>query len=106
VNIYTQIGLVTLIELISKHGILMVAFANEIQVSKGYDRHAAIVEAASVRMRPILMTTAAIVAGLVPLGLCRRGGGREPLRHRHRCGHGHVDRHDVHAVRATNLSTS
>jgi multidrug efflux pump len=67
VNIYTQIGLVTLIGLISKHGILMVAFANEIQAAKGHDRHAAIVEAASVRMRPILMTTAAMVAGLVPL---------------------------------------
>jgi multidrug efflux pump len=67
VNIYTQIGLVTLIGLISKHGILMVAFANEIQTTKGYNRHAAIIEAASVRLRPILMTTAAMVAGLVPL---------------------------------------
>ncbi|HKU93654.1 MAG TPA: efflux RND transporter permease subunit [Vineibacter sp.] len=66
-NIYTQIGLVTLIGLISKHGILMVAFANEIQSSKGTDRTAAILEAAKVRMRPVLMTTAAMVAGLVPL---------------------------------------
>ncbi len=67
INIYTQIGLVTLIGLISKHGILMVAFANEIQASKGYDRRSAIIEASAVRMRPILMTTAAMVTGLVPL---------------------------------------
>ncbi|SEH56354.1 efflux RND transporter permease subunit [Magnetospirillum fulvum] len=66
-NIYTQIGLVTLIGLISKHGILMVAFANEIQHSEGLDRHAAIRKSAKVRMRPVLMTTAAMVAGLVPL---------------------------------------
>ncbi|MBS1165067.1 MAG: Efflux pump rane transporter BepE [Proteobacteria bacterium] len=67
VNIYTQIGLVTLIGLISKHGILMVAFANEIQMSKSVDRQTAIIEAATVRMRPILMTTAAMVTGLIPL---------------------------------------
>lgn len=66
-NIYTQIGLVTLIGLISKHGILMVAFANDAQRRDGLDRPAAIVEAARVRMRPVLMTTAAMVAGLVPL---------------------------------------
>ncbi len=67
INIYTQIGLVTLIGLISKHGILMVAFANQIQLERKLDRRAAIVEAARVRMRPILMTTAAMVTGLVPL---------------------------------------
>ncbi len=66
-NIYTQIGLVTLIGLISKHGILMVAFANDVQRQRGLDRAAAIIEAARVRMRPVLMTTAAMVAGLVPL---------------------------------------
>lgn len=66
-NIYTQIGLVTLIGLISKHGILMVAFANEIQMREGLDRMAAIHKAACVRLRPILMTTAAMVAGLLPL---------------------------------------
>jgi multidrug efflux pump len=66
-NIYTQIGLVTLIGLISKHGILMVSFANEIQRQENLDRMAAIQRAAAVRMRPILMTTAAMVAGLVPL---------------------------------------
>lgn len=66
-NIYTQIGLVTLIGLISKHGILMVSFANQIQQNDGADRSAAIRKAAAVRLRPILMTTAAMVAGLVPL---------------------------------------
>jgi multidrug efflux pump len=67
INIYTQIGLVTLIGLISKHGILMVEFANEIQMRKGFDRRASIEEAARIRLRPILMTTAAMVVGLVPL---------------------------------------
>ncbi|QZP07155.1 efflux RND transporter permease subunit [Caenibius sp. WL] len=66
-NIYTQIGLVTLIGLISKHGILMVSFANEMQHSQGLSRIEAIQRAAAVRMRPVLMTTAAMVAGLVPL---------------------------------------
>jgi multidrug efflux pump len=67
INIYTQVGLVTLIGLISKHGILMVEFANELQLKEGLDRRAAIEHAARVRLRPILMTTAAMVAGLLPL---------------------------------------
>jgi multidrug efflux pump len=66
-NIYTQVGLVTLIGLISKHGILMVAFANELQRNENMDRRSAIEHAARVRLRPILMTTAAMVVGLVPL---------------------------------------
>jgi multidrug efflux pump len=66
-NIYTQIGLVTLIGLISKHGILMVSFANQLQHEQGLNRMQAIRRAAEVRMRPVLMTTAAMVAGLVPL---------------------------------------
>jgi len=67
VNIYTQIGLVTLIGLISKHGILMVEFANALQVHEQLDRISAIRKAAQIRLRPILMTTAAMVVGLVPL---------------------------------------
>ena len=67
INIYTQIGLVTLIGLISKHGILMVEFANELQGHQGLDRASAIARAAQIRLRPILMTTAAMVVGLVPL---------------------------------------
>ncbi|WP_337236557.1 MexW/MexI family multidrug efflux RND transporter permease subunit [Proteus faecis] len=66
-NIYTQIGLVTLIGLISKHGILMVEFANELQVHKNLNRRDAIIEAAKIRLRPVLMTTAAMVIGLIPL---------------------------------------
>ncbi len=67
INIYTQVGLLTLVGLISKHGILMVEFANELQLSERLDRRAAIARAARVRLRPILMTTAAMVAGLLPL---------------------------------------
>ncbi|MDN7143950.1 MexW/MexI family multidrug efflux RND transporter permease subunit [Pseudomonas sp. JQ170] len=66
-NIYTQIGLVTLIGLISKHGILMVEFANEIQVREQLDRAAAIMRAAQIRLRPVLMTTAAMTFGVAPL---------------------------------------
>ena len=73
-NIYTQIGLVTLIGLISKHGILMVEFANELQRNENLDRRAAIEQAARVRLRPILMTTAAMVVGLFPL-LAATGAG-------------------------------
>lgn len=67
INIYTQVGLLTLIGLISKHGILMVEFANELQLKEGLDKRSAIEMAARVRLRPILMTTAAMVTGLLPL---------------------------------------
>ncbi|GLR92108.1 multidrug efflux RND transporter permease subunit [Bradyrhizobium iriomotense] len=66
-NIYTQVGLLTLVGLISKHGILMVEFANELQLKERLDRRSAIEMAARVRLRPILMTTAAMVTGLLPL---------------------------------------
>lgn len=66
-NIYTQIGLVTLIGLISKHGILMVSFANDLQLHDNMSKLEAIRHSAAVRMRPVLMTTAAMVAGLIPL---------------------------------------
>ncbi|MDE2515232.1 MAG: efflux RND transporter permease subunit [Rhodospirillales bacterium] len=65
-NIYTEVGLVTLMGLISKHGILIVEFANELQ-AQGKSKRAAIEEAASIRLRPILMTTAAMVLGVAPL---------------------------------------
>lgn len=73
-NIYTQIGLVTLIGLISKHGILIVDFANRLQRERGLDIRAAVEEAAAVRLRPILMTTAAMVFGVVPLLLASGAG--------------------------------
>ncbi|OJW50630.1 MAG: multidrug efflux protein [Alphaproteobacteria bacterium 41-28] len=65
-NIYTQVGLVTLIGLISKHGILIVQFANDLQ-KEGKDKREAIAMAAGIRLRPILMTSAAMVLGVVPL---------------------------------------
>ena len=74
INIYTQIGLLTLAGLISKHGILMVSFANELQATRGLEKRAAIVEAAAIRLRPILMTTAAMVAGVMPLLLAGGAG--------------------------------
>ncbi|OMI09594.1 multidrug efflux protein [Bradyrhizobium brasilense] len=73
-NIYTQVGLLTLVGLISKHGILMVEFANELQLKERLDRRSAIEMAARVRLRPILMTTAAMVTGVVPL-LAATGAG-------------------------------
>ena len=74
INIYTQVGLVTLIGLISKHGILMVDFANKTQINAGMSKRAAIEHAAAVRLRPILMTTAAMVLGVVPLLLASGAG--------------------------------
>ena len=67
-NIYSQIGLVTLIGLITKHGILIVQFANQLQERRQAAARG-IVEAASLRLRPILMTTGAMVCGAIPLAL-------------------------------------
>jgi multidrug efflux pump len=67
VNIYTKVGLVTLMGLVSKHGILMVEFANEQQRHAGMTKREAIEAAAGIRLRPILMTTAAMVLGVVPM---------------------------------------
>ena len=72
-NVYSQIGLVTLIGLISKHGILIVEFANQIR-SEGLDRIQAVQDAAVLRLRPILMTTGAMVLGAVPLALAEGAG--------------------------------
>lgn len=72
-NIYTEVGLVTLIGLISKHGILIVQFANDLQ-REGYEKLKAIQVAAGIRLRPILMTTAAMVLGVIPLILASGAG--------------------------------
>jgi len=74
INIYTQVGLITLIGLISKHGILIVDFANHLQREKNLDRRAAVEEAAAIRLRPVLMTTAAMVFGVLPLVLATGAG--------------------------------
>ncbi|WP_444892746.1 efflux RND transporter permease subunit [Microbulbifer sp. TRSA001] len=73
-NIYTQVGLVTLIGVISKHGILIVEFANKLQLS-GLDKRSAIEQATSIRLRPILMTTASLVLAMVPLLIASGPGG-------------------------------
>jgi multidrug efflux pump len=72
-NVYSQIGLVTLIGLITKHGILIVEFGNKLQDS-GQSRQDAVTEASVLRLRPILMTTAAMVLGAVPLVLASGAG--------------------------------
>ena len=74
-NIYTEVGLVTLIGLISKHGILIVQFANDTQ-REGKSKRAAIEMASAIRLRPILMTTGAMVLGVVPL-VTATGAGAE-----------------------------
>ncbi|MGT3155927.1 efflux RND transporter permease subunit [Legionella pneumophila] len=74
INIYTQVGLITLIGLISKHGILIVDFANHLQREKNLDKRAAVEEAAGIRLRPILMTTAAMVFGVIPLLIASGAG--------------------------------
>ncbi|WP_312798172.1 efflux RND transporter permease subunit [Tianweitania sp.] len=66
-NIYTQVGLITLIGLITKHGILLVEFANQQREEHGLNRVDAIIASAKVRLRPILMTTAAMALGIAPL---------------------------------------
>ncbi|MHB1947931.1 MAG: efflux RND transporter permease subunit [Gammaproteobacteria bacterium] len=73
-NIYSGIGLVTLIGLISKHGILMVDFANKLQAHENLSINEAILKASALRLRPILMTTAAMILGVIPLVLASGAG--------------------------------
>lgn len=74
INIYTQVGMITLIGLITKHGILIVDFANHLQREKNLSKRAAVEEAAAIRLRPILMTTAAMVFGVIPLLIATGAG--------------------------------
>jgi multidrug efflux pump len=67
VNIYTQVGLITLIGLIAKNGILIVEFANQLQLNEGLSKRAAVIKAAAIRLRPILMTTVSMIMAMVPL---------------------------------------
>ncbi|WP_296250484.1 multidrug efflux RND transporter permease subunit [Pseudomonas sp. UBA4194] len=89
-NIYTQVGLVTLIGLISKHGILIVEFANQLRHAHGLGAREAVEQATAIRLRPILMTTAAMVFGMLPLILAT--------------GAGAVSRFDIGLVIATGMS--
>jgi multidrug efflux pump len=79
-NVYSQIGLVTLVGLITKHGILIVEFSNQVQ-AQGKGVREAVVEAAVLRLRPILMTTGAMVLGALPLALAHGAGAesRKPI---------------------------
>jgi multidrug efflux pump len=72
-NVYSQIGLVMLVGLVTKNGILIVEFANQLQ-EQGRAKVEAVVEAAALRLRPILMTTGAMVLGAVPLALATGAG--------------------------------
>jgi multidrug efflux pump len=72
-NVFSQISLVTLVALITKHGILIVEFANQLQ-ENGCDRLSAVVEATGLRLRPILMTTGAMVLGALPLAIASGAG--------------------------------
>jgi len=77
-NVFSQIGLITLVGLITKHGILIVEFANQLR-QEGMDMLEAVQEAATLRLRPILMTTGAMVLGAIPLALAT-GAGAESRR--------------------------
>ena len=107
-NVFSQIGLITLVGLITKHGILIVEFANQLR-EQGLDTMAAIRKSASQRLRPILMTTGAMVLGALPLALATGAGAesRQPDRMGHRGWHepGHAAddlcrAHDVFAAGA------
>jgi multidrug efflux pump len=74
VNIYTQVGLITLIGLVAKNGILIVEFANQVREHRGLPKAAAVEEAARIRLRPILMTSVSMVVAMVPLLLARGPG--------------------------------
>jgi len=77
-NVYSQIGLVMLVGLITKHGILIVEFANQLQ-TKGMNIYDAVIEASTLRLRPILMTTAAMVLGALPLAMAHGAGAESRL---------------------------
>jgi len=74
INLYTQIGLITLIGLIAKNGILIVDFANRLQETEGLNKRDAVAKATATRYRPILMTTVAMLMAMVPLLLATGPG--------------------------------
>jgi multidrug efflux pump len=88
-NIYTQVGLITLIGLVAKNGILIVEFANQLQITEKLSLRNAVEKAASVRLRPILMTTISMIVAMIPLLFAS--------------GPGAVSRFDIGLVVATGL---
>src|SRR5947207_5610940 len=95
INIYSQVGLITLVGLISRNGILIVQFANHLQ-EQGRDKLHAVIEASGTRLRPILMTTAATVMGHLPLVFAKGPGAVARREHRRGCD----PRHRVPRLRA------
>ena len=97
-NIYSQVGLVTLVGLITKHGILIVEFSNQLR-AKGQAMMPAVIDASALRLRPILMTTGAMVLGALPLALAHGAGAESRIADR--VGDRRRDgvRDDPHAVR-------
>jgi len=73
-NIYTQVGLITLIGVVAKNGILIVEFANRLQIDEGLAKREAVEKAARIRLRPIFMTTVALIVAMVPLLLATGAG--------------------------------
>ncbi len=102
-NIYTQVGLITLIGLITKHGILLVEFANQQREKHKMSRREAIIASAKVRLRPILMTTAAMALGVVPLIVVQRCRRRGALLDGPGDLHRHPGRNHVHSVRGADV---
>ena len=96
-NIYSQVGLVTLVGVVSKNGILIVEFANKLQL-QGKTKQTAIREAALTRLRPVLMTSSATIAGYFPLVLVSGAGGGRPQFHRPGAGGGNDHWHGLHPV--------
>lgn len=74
VNIYTQVGLITLIGLMAKNGILIVEFANQLQTNEGLDKRQAVEKASRIRLRPVLMTTVSLAVAMIPLLMATGAG--------------------------------
>ncbi len=73
-NIYTKVGLITLIGVVAKNGILIVEFANKLQINEGLSKHDAVIKAATIRLRPIFMTSIALIVAMVPLLIATGAG--------------------------------
>ncbi len=99
-NIYSQVGLVTLVGLITKHGILIVEFSNQLR-AKGEELFDAVIDASTLRLRPILMTTGAMVLGSVPLALATGAGAESRTQIGWVIVGGMTFRHTAHVVRRT-----
>jgi len=73
-NIYTKVGLITLIGVVAKNGILIVEFANKLQINEGLSKHDAVEKAATIRLRPIFMTSIALIVAMIPLLIATGAG--------------------------------